>query len=112
METETVNITLTNTAPGIRGIQTANGLVYFKPNQSRAIEFENSEAGEAMAKRAHQRGFVAAKGNDAAEPAKPADDKPVDRDDLKKQAGELGLEYPKNIPTDKLKEMIDAKLAD
>ncbi|CAN7448881.1 hypothetical protein LJR235_002888 [Pararhizobium sp. LjRoot235] len=39
------------------------------------------------------------------------DPKPSERDDLKKQAAELGLEYPKNISTEKLKELIDAKLA-
>lgn len=37
---------------------------------------------------------------------------PSDREDLKKQAAELGLEYARNIPTDKLKELIDAKLAE
>lgn len=35
----------------------------------------------------------------------------LDRDDLKKQAEELGLEYAPNISTVKLKELIDAKLA-
>ncbi|WP_169194939.1 hypothetical protein [Devosia sp. MC1541] len=35
----------------------------------------------------------------------------LDRDDLKKQADELGLEYARNISTEKLKELIDAKLA-
>ncbi|MBX5190132.1 hypothetical protein HJB86_14575 [Rhizobium sp. NZLR3b] len=34
-----------------------------------------------------------------------------EREDLKKQADELGLEYPGNISNAKLKEMIDAKLA-
>lgn len=32
-----------------------------------------------------------------------------DRDALKQKATELGLEFPKNIPTDKLAEMIEAK---
>jgi hypothetical protein len=36
---------------------------------------------------------------------------PSDREDLKKQAAELGLEYPRNITNEKLKELIDAKLA-
>ncbi|MHC2797181.1 hypothetical protein ACVINZ_006193 [Mesorhizobium jarvisii] len=35
-----------------------------------------------------------------------------ERDDLKKQADELGVEYAKNIPTEKLKELVDAKLAE
>lgn len=39
------------------------------------------------------------------------DAKPSEREDLKKQAAELGLEYPKNISTEKLKELIDGKLA-
>lgn len=36
----------------------------------------------------------------------------LDRDDLKKQAAELGIEYPRNISTEKLNELIDAKLAE
>ena len=36
---------------------------------------------------------------------------PSDREDLKKQAAELGLEYARNISNEKLKELIDAKLA-
>ncbi len=35
----------------------------------------------------------------------------LDREELKKQAAELDLDYPKNISTEKLKELIDAKLA-
>lgn len=38
-------------------------------------------------------------------------DPPSERDELKKQAGEIGIEYAKNITTEKLKELIDAKLA-
>ncbi|MDP9809362.1 hypothetical protein J2W42_002210 [Rhizobium tibeticum] len=36
----------------------------------------------------------------------------LDREELKKQAAELGLDYPKNISTEKLKELIDTKLAE
>lgn len=46
-----------------------------------------------------------------AELAKLKSDEP-DRDDLKKQADELGIEYPANVKTAKLKELIDAKLAE
>lgn len=35
----------------------------------------------------------------------------TEREDLKKQADELGLQYPGNISNVKLKELIDAKLA-
>lgn len=39
------------------------------------------------------------------------DEPSSERDELKKQAGELGIIFAKNIPTDKLKALIDAKLA-
>lgn len=41
----------------------------------------------------------------------PVTNNPTERDELKKQADELGLEYARNISTEKLKELIDAKLA-
>lgn len=47
-----------------------------------------------------------------AEPAQVADDAAPTRDELKQKADELGLEYPKNIPTEKLAEMVEAKLAE
>ncbi|MBN9034172.1 MAG: hypothetical protein BGO05_16680 [Rhizobiales bacterium 63-7] len=39
------------------------------------------------------------------------DDASDDREELKKHATELGIDYAKNISTEKLKELIDAKLA-
>lgn len=36
----------------------------------------------------------------------------LDREDLKKQADELGIEYARNISTSKLKELIDAALSE
>lgn len=39
------------------------------------------------------------------------EDDGLDREDLKKQASELGIEFARNIAIDKLKELIDAKLA-
>ncbi len=44
--------------------------------------------------------------------AKTAVTNPEDRDALKKQADDLGLEYAPNISTAKLKELVDAKLAE
>lgn len=41
----------------------------------------------------------------------PVTNQPNERDELKKQADELKIDYPKNISTEKLKELIDAKLA-
>ncbi len=105
-----MKIELTNTAPGIRGIHTVTGLVYFKPGESKSVEFVD----EAQAKSAHAAGFVAGGDDQTNEPTKLAKEpeKMVDREDLKKQANELGLDYPKNIPTEKLKELIDANLAE
>lgn len=34
-------------------------------------------------------------------------DAPSERDELKAKADVLGLDYPKNIPTDKLKELVE-----
>ncbi|PSM18227.1 hypothetical protein [Nitratireductor sp. StC3] len=52
---------------------------------------------------------IMAAANPVKEPALRDDDS---RDDLKAQADELGIEYPKNIPTEKLKELIDASLSE
>lgn len=35
----------------------------------------------------------------------------LDRDELKRQAAELGIDFPRNASDEKLKELIDAKLA-
>jgi len=42
----------------------------------------------------------------------PEDETPPTRDELKQKADELGLQYPGNIPTAKLAEMVEAALAD
>lgn len=36
----------------------------------------------------------------------------INRDELKKQADELGIEYARNVSNEKLQELIDAKLAE
>lgn len=41
----------------------------------------------------------------------PADDAAPTRDELKQKADELGIEYAKNIPTEKLIELVEAALA-
>ena len=40
----------------------------------------------------------------------PSDDAPPTRDELKRKATELGIEYPPNIPTDKLAALVSAKV--
>lgn len=47
----------------------------------------------------------------AIKPAEGKTEAEYDREDLKKQAEELGLEYAKNISTEKLAAMIDEALA-
>ncbi|MCY0150890.1 hypothetical protein OEG84_25120 [Hoeflea sp. G2-23] len=96
---------LMNPHKRIEGLHTVKGAVHFKPGQTRTVTLT-----EKQAERAIKLGFVAVRPAD--EPEDQPVTEPLDRDDLKKQAGELGLEYAKNIPTEKLKELIDAKLAD
>lgn len=64
------------------------------------------------------RDFAADAGNDPAPPAdepetagQPAANPSAEREDLKKQAKELDIEFPRNVTNEKLKELIDAKLA-
>ncbi len=104
-EIETDTGELMNPLKRIEGLQTVNGAVYFKPGQTRTVTLT-----EAQAERAMEIGFVPVM--PASEPVKEPVAEPLDRDDLKKQADELEIEYPKNIPTEKLKELIDAKLAE
>ncbi|MDK4720126.1 hypothetical protein PH552_12305 [Rhizobium sp. CNPSo 3968] len=92
---------VTNTSKALQGINTLQGVKYLEPGKSADAEF--SESGLAQAKRLP---FLSIE-DDAGEPV----DGGLDRDDLKKQAAELGLEYPRNITTEKLKELIDTKLA-
>lgn len=41
----------------------------------------------------------------------PVDDSAPTRDELKQKADELGIDYPKNIPTERLSELVEAALA-
>lgn len=91
---------VTNISKGPRGINTKEGPVLIEPGQT--VEVELSEAELNVSKATGWFDISGAAGTDA---------DGLDRDELKKQAAELGLEYPKNISSEKLKELIDAKLA-
>jgi hypothetical protein len=130
----------TNTQKGPRGINTVAGTILVDPDQTVDVdvferEREHLEAsgwftiegsyssnpdGRSSAAPASSPAVDASELEDLkrqlaerdAELAKLKDDKPTERDELKKQADELGLQYPGNISNVKLKELIDAKLAE
>lgn len=126
---------VTNTQAGPRGINTVNGPVLVEPNDTVEVEVFEREKEHIEAT-----GWFEIKGDYTANPGRAAPvqqssssdveelrrqlaereaeikklkeaEKPSERDELKKQAEELGLQYPGNISNAKLKEMIDAKLA-
>jgi hypothetical protein len=130
---------ITNTQPGPRGVNTVNGPVLVEPGETVEVDiFEREKehleaaawfkvegsytsngktagssdlkaaATDASAEIADLKRQLAEK--DAELAALKADE--PDRDELKKQADELGIEYPSNVKTAKLKELIDAKLAE
>lgn len=92
---------ITNTEPGLRGVNTTTGHRWIEPKQT--IEADLSPAEHAIA---YATGWF-----EMPEPAG-TDDGGLDRDALKTQADDLGIEYARNITTPKLKELIDAKLAE
>ncbi|TPM39590.1 hypothetical protein [Mesorhizobium sp. B2-3-4] len=92
---------VTNNQAGPRGLNTLDGAVLVDPGQT--VDVDMADAEMKVAKATGWFSFGAAKA---------ADEGSLDREDLKKQADELGIEYARNIPTDKLKELVDAKLAE
>jgi|GEM_PF-3479444 len=125
----------TNTQPGPRGINTVNGPVLVDPKETVEVEVFAREQQHIEATKWFEvegsytdnpgKGSVTSASNagtsELDELKKQLADRdaelaklksaPSERDELKKQADELGLEYPGNISNVKLKEMIDAKLA-
>lgn len=91
---------VTNICAGPRGINTVSGAVLLDPGQTLDLDVSAAEL-----KVSKGTGWFDIDGEAV------ADQDGDDREELKKQANELGIEYAKNIPTDKLKELIDAKLA-
>ncbi|KKZ89059.1 hypothetical protein [Rhizobium phaseoli] len=91
-----------NITNGPKGVNSVDGPVEIPAGET--VEVEMTDAEVASSKRMKWFEFSGSASADAGEPK-------LDRDDLKKQADELGLEYPGNISNLKLKEMIDAKLA-
>ena len=101
--------TITNNSAAMQGVHTVRGVVFIRPGQSRTVEL--TEPGLKFAKRL---AFLSVSDH-AEQEVKTGvmiNDDVTDRSELKAQADELGLTYAKNIPTEKLKELIDAKLGD
>jgi hypothetical protein len=126
---------ITNTQAGPRGVNAVGGPVLLDPGQTVEVEVYAREKEHLDAS-----GWFTIKGDYQANPgeaerppmnddviaskdaeiaelrkqlaAKASNGGESERDELKKQADELGIEYAKNIPTDKLKELVDAKLAE
>jgi hypothetical protein len=91
---------VTNISAGPRGLNTVEGTIMLEPGEAREVELSEAEA-----KIAKGTGWFSFDGEDSDEGGE------LDRDDLKKQADELGIDYARNISSVKLKELIDAKLA-
>jgi len=85
---------VTNISKGPRGLNSTKGPVLIDPKETAEMEVSKGT------------GWFEFEGE-----AADAGEK-LDRDELKKQADELGLQYAANIKTEKLKELIDAKLAE
>lgn len=92
---------VTNISKGPRGLHSIVGPVLVEPGETVEIEINEVEL-----KVSKGTGWFEFEGE-----AADAGEK-LDRDELKKQADELGLEYAKNISGEKLKALIDAKLAE
>lgn len=91
--------TFKNIDKGPRGLNTTKGKVWLEPGET--VEVDLAEGEDAPENWFESSGL----------PEK-GDGKPSERDELKKQADELGLQYAGNISNVKLKELIDAKLAE
>ncbi|NTS31275.1 hypothetical protein HQ945_08405 [Phyllobacterium sp. BT25] len=127
---------ITNTQKGPRGVNTVNGPVLIEAGETVEVDvyarekehieatqwFEvsgsykaNPEASSTVAPDdalAALKAELADRDSEIARLTAAAQKSDSSRDDLKKQADELGIDYAKNISTDKLKELIDAKLAE
>lgn len=113
-EEKTMTGRLLNNAPGIRGLQTAEGVVYFKPKQIRKVTLT-----EAQAERAKALGdFLPVEDDaDSAEDSARKSEKEKSEEQegdksVRDRATELGIEFPKNISDAKLQKLIDEKLAE
>jgi hypothetical protein len=94
-----------NTSRALQGVHTTEGLAFIEPGSTRTLDVADD-----YVERVKKLPFLEAKWHSEAPPV-PAPAEELDRDELKAQANELGLDYARNISTEKLKELIDAKLA-
>jgi hypothetical protein len=98
---------ITNNSRALQGVHSVAGLVFIEPKATLSIDVADD-----YVERVKALPFLTV--DDALDhdgDGKAGGATNSDREDLKAQAKELGIEHPRNIPTDKLKELIDAKLA-
>ena len=105
---ETAKVSVTNNSAALQGVRGVGGVIYIPAGATRTVEFD--ENGYVLAKRLPFLSFDAGPLDHDGDGHKGGSE-PADRDELKKQADELGIDYAKNIPTEKLRDLIDAKLA-
>lgn len=91
-----------NISKGPRGLNTKQGHRWLEVGEEADVEMTDADAAVSR-----NTGWFEGFGKSATK-----SEDVVDRDDLKKQAEELGIEYAPNITTPKLKELVDAKLAE
>lgn len=92
---------VTNISEGPRGLNAKGGPVLVEPKQTVDVEMADAEYQVSKATGWFEFSGKAEKEDDG-----------LDRDELKAQAKELGIEHAGNISNVKLKELIDAKLAE
>lgn len=98
---------ITNTSRAPQGVHSVDGLVFIEPNATRTVDVADDYVDRVKALP-----FLTTDNPlDHDGNGKSGGATNTDREGLKTQAKELGIDHPRNISTDKLKELIDAKLA-
>lgn len=92
-----------NISKGPRGVNTKQGHRWLEPGETADVEMVDEEVAVS-----EKTGWFEISGKAPKNPETPAED----RDDLKAKAEKLGIEFAPNISTPKLKELVDAKLAE
>lgn len=92
-----------NIAKGPRGVNTKNGHRWIEPGETADVDMADEEVAVS-----EKTGWFEISGKAPKNPETP----PVDREELKAQADKLNIEYAPNITTPKLKELVDAKVAE
>ena len=90
-----------NTSRALQGVHTVDGLRFIEPGSTRTLDVHGD-----YVERVNALPFLEPKWLDEGDEPDASN-----REELKRQAAELGIEHARNITDEKLKELIDAKLA-